>query len=848
MAELSPSRAEIVPFRHPRLLAPQTVHALQADGNSDSGVVSQLTGYSEAVYAGSLEWPIGAGPVEVLWQRVSRNMLSLDQALTEAEAIGRRGDLIAPYALALARWTVQTATPQQIESSLQIARVTLAAAEVATPGADIAFNGWTAWRWAADAFIEVGRTGLMRAPDAAVYTAARSLLNRIIAWGKEKSEHEYGKALSLLGRFLLDPYKAAADPNNVEFDLWQARRRAIDDDAQDSPMPEPLDALRESADALRDAVGMLDVSEAASTWKALVQAVHSLSLIDLDAVAHGAGDEDVVAVAMMALEHLDASDDGYLMSFVQLVLAEHQGRLAQSGSGHTEGARDQQRPALGEEGEPLAELAARVSKGQAISVGMWRFEQALGDDLSLAESILAETWALAADYASDEVRRGVLEAQLRLMVRRISQVLRDLSGSVTDRATQLEAALTGEDATAIAAALLGLAATSGGTDEELLGLELVNHALELDPSIPERMPTLLTYLIALLRFGQASNLGTAEQLPEAIEWYAFAAGTFIDCGLRDMANTCLLRIGANAATDASTAVAAVLGLRRSGLKLMRSLEGEGIVSIAELLRTSSAALISAPIPRGLPMLRDELAKGLLLGSAIASPMPVALDEHGRQLLNEIEVLDRQASGEGRTAGVAGSAIEDELMLASFVAPSEATPGRNSAEAAVNLKRTFDEHFATELYGRAGSAEWATVEQLQSWLDERTVLVSMFLGAVPDGRLGVYVQALTTGIHDAAVIPREVHSGLVELEHSGVKLTQSPLGLFVADLRSQVQEDPIFDDVDRDAADSLRSLPGFFGPFAERLANWHAAGLDQSCDLAAGAPPLPPMASVHLSRD
>jgi hypothetical protein len=827
MAGLPPSRAEVIPFRHPRLLDAETVHNLRARGGFDRTVLKQVVSYSQAAYAGSLEWPVGVGPIQMTWLRVSRNMLSLDQAMLEADATGRRGDLIAPYAQAMAYWTVRLAM-EQSSASLQMARLTLAAAEAATPGIDVASNGWTAWRWAADAFIEVAKASLVWMPDDALYADARGLLTRIIAWGKGKGAREHGLALSLLGRFLLDPYTAdkPADGYDDAFARWQSRRTPTHDTTPAEPMPEPTDALRQSVDAFREAAGLLDGGDAAVAWKALVQALHTLAVIDPDAAAHGASDADVVAAVRSALDTIDARTHGNLIPYMQLVLADHQDRLARSGGIASAHAPLEAQPTGSEPEESLASLAERLSRRQAITTGMWRFTQALDNDPSRAAAILAETWRLAANYADEELRREVLHAHLTLMVRQLPDELRDPTRPLADRVTQLDTTLAGAGSAAIVAALLGLAAITGETNEELLGFELVNRALEIDPGIRERMPVQFTYLMALLRYGQACNRGEAEQVADAIEAYASAADTFIDCGVRDMARSCVQRIAANATADTSTAIAAIRGFGRSALKFGRSLDRETNALIAQILRTSSAQLTTSPVPKDLPVLRDELAKGLMLGAAITSPTPLSLDAYGRELLAEIAVLERKAAAVGQAAGVAGSALDDEYMLASFVAPSEATPGQNQAETAVNLKRTFDEHFATKLYGQAGRAVWVTADQLRSQLDERTLLVSIFLGAVPDGRLAVHVQALTRDSHETSVIPLKFPSSLVELEYSGIKLTQSPLGPFVADLRRRIQEDPLFDAVDRKAGDTLaRWLPVFFGPFAGRLPGWHAAGLD-----------------------
>ena len=828
MAALSSSRAEVIPFRHPRLLDPQTVRGLQSHGGFDPAVLAQVAAYSQAAYADTLRWPYGGGPIEAIWVRVSSRMLGLEQALPEAEAVGQRGDMIAPYAKAINRWTVPRAGEQESDAAFQTARLTLAAAEAATPGIDVTLNEWTAWRWAADTFAEVATASLVRVPDDVLYAEARALIARITAWGKNRGAREYGMAMSTLGRFLLYPYVANKSFAGYDdaYAFWQSRRRATHGPAPAEPMPAPVDALRQSADALREATGLLDGARppAAVAWTALVQALHALRVIDPDAAAHGAGDADIVAAARSALEHIDARTDGDLIPSVQLVLARHQewgtrsGRIAAGPQGSVP-------PTTSQSEEPLAILAERVGRRAAIACGMSRFDQALADDLSRAAVILAETWELAADHGDDEVRRRVLQAHLTLLARQLPDELADPARPLADRVPRLDAVLAGAGPAASSGAMLGLAVISGQTNEELLGFELVSRALDLDPGIRQRMPVQLAYLMALLRFGHACNLGEAGQLADAIEAYAWAADTFIDCGVPKLARLCVQRIAANAGADTSTAIAAILGLSRSGLKFGRWLDRETNAEIAEILRTSSAQL-TVPIPGDLLMLRDELAKGLMLGAAIASPTPLSLDERSRQLLNEIDVLEREAAPAAQTADVEGWALDDENMLASFVAPSEATPGRNPAEAAVNLKRTFDEHFATKLYGQAGNAVLMTADQLRSRLGKRTLLLSIFLGAVPDGRLALHVQALTQDTHEVAVIPLEFPSSLVVLEHSGTRLTQSPLAGFVADLRRRIQDDPLFDVVDSEAGDALgRRLRLFFSRFAARLPQWRAAGLD-----------------------
>lgn len=819
MAGLPPADADVILFRHPRLLDVHVARDLHERGGLDPAVLAHVADYSRAAYADALEWPFGVGPIESTWLRVSRGIVSIEQAVLEAEAIGRRGDMIAPYARAVARWTLQRADEQESDAHLEIARLMLAAGEAATPGTDTTTNGWTAWRWAAHAFAGVASASLMRVPDDALYAQARALISRITAWAEGKGPRERGLAQSELGRFLLDPYAAGkpAERYGTAYALWQERVRRRNGAAPVEPMPTPADALRQSADALREATGLLDGHDAAVAWKALVQALHTLAAVDPDAVAHGASDEDIVAAARSALEHISPRTHGHLIPYLQIILADHQNRIAAA-------SEPQDHPP--EQEESLESLAERVTKREAIMVGRWRSHQVLDRDPARAEAILAETWALAADHEDEELRRDVMHAQLTLLARRLPDELMDPTCPLADRVSRLDAALAGASPADASATLLGLAAISGMTNEEVLGLEFTGRALELDPGIRERMPVQVTYLIAILRYGHACNLGNAQQAAAAIDAYASAARVSVDCGLLNMARQCIQRIASMADEDTSTATAAVVGLASAGIEFGRRLGRETNMTIAQILRASSAQLTSGPIPNDLLVLRDELAKGLMLGAAIMSPTPLSLDDHSHHLLSEITMLEREAAGSAQTAGVAGSALDDEDMLASFVAPSEATPGRSPAEAVVNLKRTFDEYLATELYGQAGTAQWVTADELRSRLSERTLLLSIYLGAVPDGRLAVHVQALTRDSHESAAIPLKFPSALLTFESGGVKLTQSPLGVFVADLRRRIQEDPLFDTVDREAGSTLaRWLPGFFGPFAEQLPRWRAAGLD-----------------------
>ncbi len=88
------------------------------------------------------------------------------------------------------------------------------------------------------------------------------------------------------------------------------------------------------------------------------------------------------------------------------------------------------------------------------------------------------------------------------------------------------------------------------------------------------------------------------------------------------------------------------------------------------------------------------------------------------------------------------------------------------------------------------------------------------------------QAFTHDSYLTASIVAGFPSGLVALEHEGIRLTQSPVGLAVAGLRRDIVDEPLIADVADEASQTLRTELGrWLGPFTERLPSWRQAGYD-----------------------
>jgi hypothetical protein len=817
---LPSNRANIVVMRHPRMLQPEVISHLDASAPPEArDALETVRVLSHDAYIGSLEWPIGLGPLEILGARVMDRVLSLDSALGLAAQIGQRGDAIVPYARAVARFVVRQAHDGHTELSVELAAILLAATRAA-PASDDRVDDWTAWRWAADAHVEVARASLSAVPDDRLFWSARDVADEILAWGRSKGVEEERLAWSLVGRYLLDVYTGDKGLESYEmaYVAWQGRRVAAphcSGPGEDRPMPEPIEALREAVQALRRAVGLSAGAGAGTEWKALVQAQYSLFWIDPDAGEHGASEAERLATARTALEHFHPVFDADKRPFVQLVL----GQLERDHGGSADDVSGQAEHEL-----PLVLIAEHVGVRSAVTTGIWRLNQLLERGEPGAAGLLVEMDALTVDHADENLRSQLLHAHVQVLRSGLPAGMTSSDGPLDRRLEVLERLHALSVPAIHADALLGLAATSGDTDEEALGLQLLDRAVALDDSLLHRHPAAMAMLVAVLHYGLACNLGSAEHFRVAIEEYGDAAVAFVNCGLPAKAKHCIRRIGENAAIDVGTATATIVTFARHALELERSLDAHASAAIAMALRNASAQL-HGRVPAQLPLIRDEVAKGLRFAAAVASPSPVTLDERACRLLDEVTYLEGQRAGAER-AGVADSVLDDEDMLASFVAPSEATPGNTPAEILVNVQRALDEHLATAGYGAAHQNDYLGMENLQALLGERTVLVSLYLGAGLDGGLTVHAQALTHDTYDAAVIPQGMSAGPWTVEHGGVQLTQSPVGRDISELRRRVVEEPMFDEIDEQALAVLASeLPRWFGPFAARLADWHASGLD-----------------------
>lgn len=293
MGELEDWKAEILPFLRPRLLQPG---AVTGTGGREA-YVARLSG---SLYDGTQQFPIGLGPVEAIGSRLLHQVVSPARARAEAEVLGQHGDLIAPYAQALAMYLVEQAHRGDPGTVLPLATVVLAMADAGQPATDRTPDGSTPWRWAADAHVEVACAVLSRRADLELYGQTRRLADSVVQWAAQRGGRLRSESLDLLGHFLLTPFTANAGFLRDD-DPW----RLVQDPMQPGN-PRSTGALREAADVLGAAIEAAERQVGERTWEHFVMASDMVAMFDPDRSQHAAQVAAAVSAARLALDHIPA--------------------------------------------------------------------------------------------------------------------------------------------------------------------------------------------------------------------------------------------------------------------------------------------------------------------------------------------------------------------------------------------------------------------------------------------------------------------------------------------------------------------------------------------------------------
>ena len=342
----------------------------------------------------------------------------------------------------------------------------------------------------------------------------------------------------------------------------------------------------------------------------------------------------------------------------------------------------------------------------------------------------------------------------------------------------------------------------------------------------------MAWLRVTLQLNMGVNAYRARRWAECAGWYARALSGWMDLGFDDRAFDTLLRVGDIAGkADVPIDEEFLLALAPNAARIETRLGDGATLVIQQLVREAVISMSGRPASADGLFLLWQIAKGARLAPVLASGLAydVAGDERGRRLLSIIDHLRAQLSlAQGAAQADPDVLLDEEMILTAYARDRDVEGGATRYEQLANVEHTHDEHVTRQMLLATGNS-WSAfmgLDDLRSRLGDRTVLLSMYLGAVADGRMAVYMLFVTSDEVGVTVIPHDFPSSVIDL--GGLRTTA--LGLLVEHARRDVADPPLGRRlVSRDAEDTLQAyLPGLLGHISERLQEFKAAGRDHLC--------------------
>ncbi len=780
---------------------------------------------------------LGSRLFESLAAAVDRRELSLDGALTIAAAHPEALSDTAHVDTLVSRAREALDAERPIESLLLLDLTVAGLA--ARPGHAASDEVGRSTRLL---FADIARGRLISVADGRLFRRALAAAEAVLAWARTASDtRALAEALFQLGRLRLDPWIAGRrifEPER-EIGLWEAefriryRDEIADLDEKEWRMPPALDTARAATSALEEAAGLQTGTERARTivsWAAAE--VLQLALgEEIDRPALVARCREAIGL----LERTDYAPEladalGYLTWLEEPVRREQldgllsrslDDQVQRSGWTATAGVMTQVVAALAP-ADPASAL--EVARSARIV-----FQLESPDDDSLRQTYLRNEFELLI-----KVYRQAEDASL-------------VSGpDIAAGATALRAAAEREhwDVRRLAVNLLALARRREATESaDGIGLALFEECGELAPVLAWDYDDAFRLQHARLLVTSGRAAGQAGAWDKAAERFVRAVHVSVEHGLRREA---LAAVSALAETftrmddavdpgpvpvDAVRTVA--LELSRAALALedwlgveagdlLRSISRDAIAVLARRLDDEETPLLVVPLL--------QMAKGMRFALQLHTGSHDswrADDDRGAMLLDEIA---REEAGAVEPVVPEGATEIDERLLLSYVS-ADARPSGGSGERLANLRQAYDAHLNERLRPEVAlKLPLLTAGVLRGMLDERTVLVNLFLDAKPGAELGVVAVAVTAGEVVPTVqrlgVPYEVQ---VAAAARGRSFPASPFAPQVAALRAELHSPPEPDALTAAAAKALASDGNLFlGGLTEDLSRWGEAGKDHIC--------------------
>lgn len=815
---------------HPEVYAVQQFPAVRSavasapDQEPITALLSRLASHVEACEQGQASFSIGSGPFELLWVKVNNGTMKQAEAGQAAAAFAQAAEAEV-YLRALTSLS-RRLKPEAAWRLVGIAR----SGAMARPGGILGS--------AAGIGLEIGYVRavgqyLLDEADGrlakSALAAGEAVLARARAAGDRDVETE---VLLVLGALCSNPYTARTTSGNLEVQLHQWQRRFADThrdelvglDPEDWRMPPAAQSLIASADYYSQAAGLMSGNDRGRSLKAAFQdlaiaqtlgaKVETAKLASMGQEATRLIDPDQAPSDLVALlTNLHVMGETVDAAVVDRLLEpSYDARLQHFGADVTLDL------ALG-----IVSLLRAIDPARAEAAAARARPLVELLDLSYAR---ARQWQNEIQAAVSGSVPGGYDALPRSGAEAAAAAIRD-------RAQQQE-----WDPQALAAALVGLAGLSQHTDEELLGLQLLDEAEQVAPVWSLDHQKALKFLRSQLRLGVGVNAVSAEDWPTAIEQYAAALAGFCDLELSESALDLLFRV--DDLVDRAGyegAVNAVVGIAGVAV-LMENLWGDAATEyVQRICRHALATLAAGEAGRGSNpealLLVLQVAKGMRYAALLLSNSRFRWreDDKGERLLADIAQAESKVP-QLTVVHELEQPVDDQMLLAAFTSSAANGGGHDGPMAELHaLRRAYDRHLYTRLLTGSNPSDliFLASAAMTKAIDAKTVLIDVYLGVSTAGTIALFTLALTREGIQGAMVDTNFPESEIQLSDTTRSARGSIMTVVVAELRRKLLEPSEPDDVSSESRAELgQFLTDYLPGIAGALNTWRQQGKTHLC--------------------
>lgn len=799
--------------------------------------------YVTAGGAGTAPASLGDGPIEALHDQLANGEIDVDTARQLAATLGKSGILSAEYVHALGSAAYNLLQREQWRDALQISlllRAATAAAPAGTELAKIAHLTGASW-------IDMVSVVLWYVPDARLYAEAMQVGEALLATARAARNTSYeASLLHTLGTLNLDPWFANRSSDRYRSELGRWYRRAEAGEGWDGrryppdtpvPLPTPEEALAKSERFYRDSAALKTGSSLGRTLSALAQVLQWQKVVsgkDRSAEAR--------TVLARAMEALDMNSDAPMIARVFA----HQSNF---------GVREVPERIERLLAEPPDALVRRVGQQETLDIYL-RIATALSTIAPpRAVRLMHELAHVVGTFADERGRENWRDVQIRALVAAeapgaASQHTGDAEADDAPRSVRAELTAALERARTdvwnerqFAAELVRLARRTTVSDEEPLGVELLDRAEQIAPLSMFPFKEAIGALRCVLLVNSGAVAFDHDDYTGAATHYAGALQAALRLEAPSLESTILDRLVDVAGQGGAQGARAVLEtLLPHGMALHSQLGEAGLTGVRRVCDHALGAL--ATLERS-PDNDDtraglwQIAKGLQFGALLTSGASHAFSRSRQEteVLAEIDALRAQLRED--TARLTGSAdvlqgaLDDEtILLAPYSRSGLQLPGQTARERLTNLELRYEELIDERLRAFAGDegSHVIAAADLRAAIDPGMVLLDLLEVVDKEGGSTLHYAVWTCeGVHfELRELPS--HTGRV-MRVGEVEIPLSALSEKVQATRASLQLEPAAGDalVSAEGAEDLAYMGDFLlGPIWQRLATLRGSGKRHLC--------------------